>query len=249
MRNNVEASGNQLLDALKRSARRSVLDHMDRVSLELKDTLYQDNQPIENIYFPVKGVVSWIQSVGNGKSIEIATIGSEGFVGVPVLLGSDRTQGKAFPQIPGEAFRISAEKFRVLLAASASSVAILNRYVQALLVQIAQENVCNTFHSVEQRCARWLLMTHDRVRESSFYLTQEFLALMLGVRRSGVNETARRLQRTGAIRYARGLITIVSRESLEAASCRCYGIVRDEFHRMQHDLHAGPIRRLNASSP
>ena len=237
---NMEAFGNQLSDALKKSARRSALNHMERVSLERKDTLYHDNRPIENIYFPVNGVVSWIQSVGNGKSIEIAAIESEGFVGVPVLLGSDRAQGKAFPQIPGEAFRISADKFRDLLTANASSVAILNRYVQALLVQIAQENVCNTFHPVEQRCARWLLMSHDRVRQPSFYLTQEFLALLLGVRRSGVNEAARNLQNAGAIQYARGLITIVSRESLEAASCRCYGVVRDEFHRMRHDLQAYP---------
>jgi CRP-like cAMP-binding protein len=124
----------------------------------------------------------------------------------------------------------------VRLATFPELLRILQRYVQALLVQIAQGNACNGTHPVEQRCARWLLTSQDRVGQSSFFLIQEFLAQMLGVRRSGVNPVARTFQDAGIIRYARGDMTILDRAALEARSCICYGIVRDEFRRMLRDL-------------
>jgi CRP-like cAMP-binding protein len=231
-----ETSGNHLIDFLDGSSNTPISLRMEKVSLSLRDVCYEANHPIKNIYFPLNGIISWVQDVGGGKQVEVATVGNEGFVGVPVLLGADRTPGKSFSQIPGEALRIRVEDFHELLASFPRFAGILHRYVQALVVQIAQGNACNGSHSVEERCARWLLMTQDRVGKPEFFLTQEFLAQMLGVRRTGVNEVAKSFQDAGIIRYARGDLTILNRSALEARSCMCYRIVRDEFRRMLRDL-------------
>ena len=169
-------------------------------------------------------------------------MGNEGFIGVTVLLGADRTPGTSFSQIPGEALRISVDDFHKLLASFPHFSGILNRYVQALIVQLAQGNACISSHSVEERCARWLLMSQDRVGGPDFFLTEELLAQMLGVQETGVNEVTRSLQDAGIIRYARGDLTILDRPALEARSCICYRIVRDEFRRMLWDI--GDYRRM-----
>ena len=235
MPQNPDGLGNQLLDALIGSKRLLVM-RMETISLDLRDVLYEPNRPIRNVYFPVSGIVSLVLEVGNGKTVEVATIGNEGFIGVPVFLGADRTQGTAFSQISGRALRISVAAFRDLLAMMPGFTKILNRYVQALLVQIAQGNACNGSHPVEQRCARWLLVTQDRVGQSPFVLTQDFLAQMLGVGRTSVNHVATTLQNAGLIRYSRGLITILDRKGLEARSCQCYDAIRAEFRRMLRDI-------------
>jgi CRP-like cAMP-binding protein len=236
MESNFSRTGNHLIDALDGAASKAIAAQMQKVRMEIKDKCYEADRPIQHIYFPVNGVISWVQEAGNGRQVEVATVGNEGFVGVPIILGADRTPGTSFSQIPGDALKIGVERFLALVAEYPSFSGILNRYLQALIVQIAQGNACNGSHAVEQRCARWLLMTHDRVGEESFPLTQEFLAQMLGVRRTGVNEVASEFQDEGIIRYTRGLITIVKREALEARSCACYWIVHDEFQRMLRDI-------------
>jgi CRP-like cAMP-binding protein len=233
-----ERVGNQLLNALGGSEQ-SPLMQMKTISLALKEVLYEANRPIKNVYFPLDGLLSWVLDVGNQKTVEVATIGAEGFLGVPVLLGTDRAVGTAFSQIPGKAVRISVDDFHHMLATSPRFTRILYRYTQALFVQIAQGNACNSSHSVEQRCARWLLATHDRVAQSQFFLTQDFLALMLGVRRAGVNRVAAQFHAAGLIRYSRGLITVLNRKGLESRTCQCYAIVRAEFRRMARDLQLG----------
>jgi hypothetical protein len=151
---------------------------------------------------------------------------------VPLFLGVDSAPVKAFAQVPGKTLRMGARTFQQHIQRESKLVGILRRYTQALMVQIAQGTACNRAHSTEQRCCRWLLMTHDRVATSDFVLTQEFLALMLGVRRATVSEIAVELQGTGLIQYRRGRIRIVNRRGLEQRACDCYRIIRNEYARL-----------------
>ena len=231
-----ERTGNHLFDALDYSTLSSILRRTEELSFDREFICYKADVPIQDIYFPKSCVISWVQNAGEGRRVEVATVGNEGFLGVPILLGADRTPGTSFCQIPGEGFKISVCDFHEFLTQFPEFFGILNRYVQALIVQIAQGNACNALHNVEERCARWLLSTLDRVGKSTFLLTQDFLAQMLAVRRTGVNEVAQTFQDAGLIRYVRGEITILNRPALEARSCVCYGIVRNEFRRMLKDL-------------
>jgi len=171
-----------------------------------------------------------------GGEIEVGTVGNEGMIGLPVFLGSDTTPGLAFSQVPGQAYRMPTATFRQFLQASSRLTTVLRRYTQAIMIQISQGTGCNRAHSNEQRCARWLLQTHDRVGADEFVLTQEFLAQMLGVRRATVSEVASGLQENGLIEYTRGHIHIVDRARLEATSCGCYQTIRDEYDRMYEEL-------------
>jgi len=137
--------------------------------------------------------------------------------------------GDAFVQVPGAAARVPLAHVRAVAVAGSALFDVLYRYVQALIGQIAQNAACNRAHPIEQRCARWLLMTHDRAADDEFPLTQEFIAQMLGVRRAGVSAAASILQRAGFIKYSRGRITVLDREGLESAACECYGVIRDDF--------------------
>jgi CRP-like cAMP-binding protein len=168
----------------------------------------------------------------DGGPIELATVGNEGVVGVPVFLGASSTNARGFVQIPGEYQRLPARAFRQAIDNGGQLHGLVQRYSQALFTQIAQNVACNRAHPVEQRCARWLLQTADRVGKEEFPLTQEFLGQMLGVRRATVNAAARALHDAGLITYRRGLITILDRAGLEAASCECYAIVAREFERL-----------------
>lgn len=168
----------------------------------------------------------------NGEAVEVATVGNEGMVGLPVFLEAATIPGKAFAQIPGEAWRMSADTFKEQVSPGTPLHELLQRYTQALFNLISQSTACNRLHTVEERACRWLLMTHDRVGSDSFPLTQEFLAQMLGVRRPTVSTVASILQRAGFISYSRGKITILDREGLESASCECYEIIRAEFERL-----------------
>jgi CRP-like cAMP-binding protein len=165
--------------------------------------------------------------------VEVATIGNEGFVGLPVFLqASLMSAHRTIVQIAGEGVVVAAADFLEVSNAGGSFQAVLMRYAQALMTQIAQNAACNRLHSVEQRCARWLLMTHDRVDGDRFELTQEFLSRMLGAGRQAVNEAAQGLQQRGTMAYTRGQITILDRPGLEAASCECYGVIRADFDRL-----------------
>jgi CRP-like cAMP-binding protein len=176
--------------------------------------------------------------VEEGIEIEVGTVGKEGMTGLPVFLGSDTTPGRAFAQVPGQAYRLPVAEFKELIRKPSRVTALLHRYTQALMVQISQGNACNRIHSNDERCARWLLQTHDRVGSDEFELKQEFLAQMLGVRPAMVSEVAGRLQAAGIIEYSCGVIRISERTRLERLSCGCYEVVRREYDRMYEDLRS-----------
>ncbi|MDQ5852480.1 MAG: Crp/Fnr family transcriptional regulator [Chloroflexota bacterium] len=223
---------NRLLAALPTEQRARLLEKLEPVSLRLKEIVYDVNQPISHVYFPNTGVFSLLTIMQDGAAVEVGTVGYEGMVGLPVFLGADSTPSQAFSQIPGESLRMAADVFKAEVANDGPLQGLLNRYTQGLFNQLAQSAACNRLHTVDERLARWLLMTHDRVGQETFPLTHEFMAHMLGVRRATVTVVAGRLQQAGMIRYSRGRITVVDRPGLEAASCECYGITRAEFERL-----------------
>jgi CRP-like cAMP-binding protein len=223
---------NRLLDALPRRRFAQLQNDLERISLPIRTVLYEPNQPIPHAYFPLNGVMSIVATTQSGHSVEVATVGNEGMIGMPLFLGADRTTTQAFSQVAGDALRMSATAFQAAISKDAAFRNLIGRYFQTLMNQISQSMACNQLHSVEQRMCRWLLMTHDRVGVDEFFLTQEFLAQMLGVRRAGVTVIAGVLRRARLIAYRRGRITVVNRKALEKASCECYRVVRDEFDRL-----------------
>jgi CRP-like cAMP-binding protein len=168
----------------------------------------------------------------DGSEVEVATVGREGTTGLPVFLGVSSSPGRAFCQIEGDAWRMSADDLRAASEPGSALYSALQLFTQAMIILISQSAACNRTHVIEQRCARWLLMTHDRVSRDQYYLTQEFLAQMLGVRRAAVNQAAGALQNKGIIEYTRGRMTIKDRAALEGASCECYAIIHNEFERL-----------------
>ena len=202
------------------------------VSAELRDEVYSPQTPVEHVYFPLSCVYSYVATVDDEVLVEVGTIGLEGMVGLPAFLGITHSPHIVFCQVPGSALRLSVQQLRDLLVGDGALHASLNRSVQALMVQIAQNVACNRIHSTEARSARWLLTTQDRVGAETFTLTQQFLAQMLGVRRPTVSQTARNLQTAGLISYTRGTVTITDRARLIEAACDCYQIVRDETQRL-----------------
>lgn len=227
------AGENRLLAALPTAELEALRPHLTLVSCGIKDIIYTPNEPICYVLFPLTGVFSLL-SVGDeeGVLIEVATVGNDGFVGLPLFLGSQTTPGVSFSQIPGESLRMQAETFQEAVAERPGFAAVLNRYTLALFTQIAQGSFCNRTHSMEQRCARWLLMTEDRVGGPEFPMTHEFLSQMLGVRRATVTEAVGALQASGLITYRRGVIQVLDRPGLEAAACECYRIMYDEYTRL-----------------
>jgi len=205
---------------------------LEEVPLAFKQIIYEADRPIEWLYFPHRGVVSLVQSMQDGATVEVATVGPEGFVGLPVFLDADLIAGTAFAQVPGEASRIEAGAFRLALDRMPVFRRRLSRYTLALFNQLSQNSACNRTHELEQRLARWLLLTQDRVHGPTFPITQDFMAQMLGVARPSVSIAARILQKAGLISYVRGNVTITDRPGLEAASCECYAVIRDQFDRL-----------------
>lgn len=240
----VKNGENRLLEALQTSIPELELNSLEFVSLELKQELYSPNLPIQHVYFPTNGVVSMLAKLEEGLMVEVATVGNEGMIGLPLFLGTNATPGTAFSQVPGDAYRLSAEEFRRNIEQPSRFTQVLHRYTQALMTQISQGTACNRVHNNKQRCARWLLLTHDRVGKDEFYLTQEFLSQMLGVRRATVNEVAAQLNEAGAISYRRGIVRVEDRLRLESESCLCYSIIRNEYDRMYSDLESEDLSEV-----
>lgn len=226
------ARSNRLLAALSTADYKRLAPHMETVFLEMKAVAFEPNRPIEYAYFPLTGVTSMVTVMRSGKGVEVATVGNEGMVGLPLFLGVNTTPGRAFTQVPGESIRIEAHVFQREVRKQSGLAKMLQVYTQALMVQISQGMACNGMHSVHQRTARWLLMTHDRVAAQTFPLSHEFIGSMLGVRRASVSEVASKLQKAGLIRYSRGSMEIVDRPGLEAAACECYEVIQHEFDRL-----------------
>jgi len=206
------------------------------VELAKNDVLIEPDEPIRHVHFPLGAVTSLLIPMHDGSMVEAATVGNEGLVGLPVFLGAGSLRMRAAVQIPGPALRMTTEEFRGLLAdADGPLAAVIGAYAQTLFTQLAQNVACNRLHSVEQRCARWMLMIADRVPPGPFPLTQEFLGQMLGVRRASVSEAAGRLARDGAVSYTRGSVRIMDRKALERRSCECYGVIASMLDRMLGD--------------
>jgi len=221
-------TANLLLAALSPDDLALISLQLEQVPLTLREVLYEPGAEIQYVYFPTTGCVSMINGTNDG-SVEVGTIGLEGLVGVPVLLRASSEPTRALVQVEGEAYRISSAAFRVVVRESEHLERIFLRYALALLNQVAQSVACNRLHSLEERCARWLLITHDRVDGDVFKLTQEFLSYMLGVHRPAVTLAAGVLQNAGYIKYSRGTITITDRIGLEGAACSCYQATRDDY--------------------
>lgn len=223
---------NRILAALPEGEAERLAGAMELVHLQVREVLFEPNVPLQHVWFPEDAVISILGIMDDGSAIETATVGNEGMAGVPVYLGAMRMAAQAFAQVPGTAWRMPARALREEVQRGGVLAQLLGRYTQALFTLVAQSSACNRKHPVEQRCARWLLMTHDRVGGDTFLLTQHFLSQMLGVRRATVSEAAAALQDRGLIEYVRGRITIRDRPGLEQAACTCYGIIRSEFARM-----------------
>ena len=237
---------NRLFALLDDEALSAVAGALVHIPLKLRDSLLEEGKPIPYAWFPVEGVMSMLASVeGSQRSVEVGTVGREGMVGLPLFLGATNAPGDCFAQVEGSAWRIGAAEFQRAVEDHPSFAAVLHRYTQALLVQVSQSTACNRAHAPLQRCARWLLMTADRVEGGTFDLKQEFLAQMLGERRPTVSRAASELQERGLITYSRGRITVLDRAGLEEVSCRCYGIVRKEYDTM---LSERPPRRTTRAA-
>jgi CRP-like cAMP-binding protein len=227
------ARGNVLLAALDDDSFAAVAEVAEEYRAAVRDMVYDIGTPIEHVLFPIDAVYSMLSVMQDDRSVEIATVGREGFVGVPVLLeGGFTSEHQAFAQVGGTAVRIPTLEFRQLVGDLPALRTMLHRYTLALLAQIGQASACNRLHTLDERCARWLLMTHDRVGRDEFPLTQEFLAQMLGVRRAGVNQAQQVLSDAGVISYVRGNITVLDRPGLERHSCECYQLIRAEHDRL-----------------
>jgi CRP-like cAMP-binding protein len=231
-RRTVDAPANRLLALLSSKDLARLRPHLQRAPLAYRQSLYEANKPIDSVYFIESGVGSLVNTMSNGQAAEVGTIGNEGLVGLPIVLGDAQAPTSVYIQVPGVGLSMSASHFKAELAASATMRAVMLRYGHALFNQVAQSAACNHFHTIEQRCCRWLLMTHDRMESEEFLLTQEFLAMMLGVQRTGVTRAASALQHLGLIEYSRGVVTILDRRGLKHRSCECYAISKKEFDRL-----------------
>jgi CRP-like cAMP-binding protein len=218
-----------LLQRLGERERGAILAKMQRVPILAGQSLADHDGPASDVYFPESAVASVLVGLRDGRMIEVGTVGAEGVVGLPVFLGTASHRFSVIGQIAGEGLRMDAGQFRREVDANAQLHDILHSYTQAFLVQLAQTVACNRSHPVEARAARWLLTTSDRLGIGEFRLTQEFLALMLGVHRPSVSLAAAALQSAGAIAYRRGNIRITDRDLLAARSCECYEVVQAEF--------------------
>ncbi|CAN5591889.1 Crp/Fnr family transcriptional regulator [soil metagenome] len=227
---------NRLLAALELGAPDDAAwlwEHLTKIELELGRILALSDEPFTAVYFPLTAVTSVISRMADGGAAEVGTVGNEGVVGLSVLLDASPGPYETVAQIPGSALMVDASIMRDGMRERPALRKLLYRYVHEYHTQVAQTAACNRLHGIEQRCARWLLMTHDRVGEADrFPLTQAYLAIMLGVRRAGVTVAAGALQDAGLITYRRGGIRILDRVGLEAAACECYGVVRRHFDRL-----------------
>jgi CRP-like cAMP-binding protein len=218
---------NKILGLLPPSELETVLSRCEMVTIHSKEVVWQREERVKFVYFPEDCVISLVTEMEDGDSVEAMTVGSDGFAGMAVFHGAPSSRLKAIGQISGAARRIAAEDFLELTRDCIAFHDLLHRYSQFVFETVAQSAACNRLHVIEQRCARWLLMSQDRVGRNRFDLTQEFLAEMLGVRRPGVTVAMGILEKQGLIAHSRGSIAVVDRAGLENASCECYHTIRE----------------------
>ena len=225
---------NRLLSALPEGDYERLKGQLQPRAVQQKQPLGEAGYRIDEVHFPVDAVVSILTRMDEGPSVEIATIGNEGVVGLTVAWGGTVMNPRevATVQVPGHVVSMEAAAFREELDRQGALASLVERYTLAFFSQVSQQVACNGLHSVEQRCARWLLLTHDRVGTDEFPMTHEFLAQMLGVRRASVTVTAGILQKAGFVAFTRGRVAVVDREGLEGAACECYSVTREVYDRL-----------------
>jgi CRP-like cAMP-binding protein len=220
--------GNHVLGALPSGEARRLVRQLSAVSLEIKTVLFEPGEPIEAVHFPLDGVISLVTPLEDGAIVEVATVGNEGVVGVPLVPGGSLAV-RAISQVPGRALRMDAAGFLAEMGRRGALYQVVQHYTSALFGQISQAAACNRLHSNEERLSRWLLMSHDRVGLDEFAITHEFLGQMLGSRRATVTLSAGILQAAGLIHYQRGHVAILDRPGLEGVACECYGVIKNEL--------------------
>jgi CRP-like cAMP-binding protein len=227
---------NRLLAALPAEDFDRLLPHLTTIPVRVKQVFHRQNEPIRHVYFPNGGVCSVVAVLSSGTMVEAATVGDEGMLGIEAFFTDDAiAPAETLLQVPGtDIEQLSIEDFRRELAQRGALHNVVARYAQVKIAEIIQTAACNALHAVQQRCARWLLTTHDAMHEQNFQLSHEFLAIMLGVQRPTLSVVAATLQNAGLIRYSHGHVTVRDRKGLEAASCECYRIVRAHFDRLRH---------------
>jgi CRP-like cAMP-binding protein len=220
---------NRLLELLLRQDRERLLAACESVELKSADVLREPGHRIRHVYFPTGSSISLIAPTSAGTSLEVAVIGDEGVLGVSVAFGISVGSQRALVNGAGTAWRIAAQPFCREFERNPRLRRLLNRYIYVVMAQLSQTAVCTNFHDVTARLARWLLVTADRARSDQFYVTQELVSAMLGVRRAGVNQAATLLRRRKLIRYTRGHLTILDRRGLQSAACECYLAARNAY--------------------
>jgi CRP-like cAMP-binding protein len=233
-----DSERNRLLRALPRKEFESLRPDLERVELAPEQVLYEPNEYAPYVYFPEAAAVSLGTVMADGTAVEAALVGRDGVVGLPLFIGARTAASRALVQIPGVARRIEAGALQAALRHALWLRALLRRYKVALLDLTAQSAACNALHSAEQRCARWLLMAHDRVGADEFPLTQKALSRMLARREAIVSRAVGALERVGLIRHHRGSVAVLDRTGLEAAACECYHAGRASFDRTLGDQEA-----------
>ena len=225
---NITKPANRLLAALPANEYARLLPKLKEISLIYTKILHEPKDIIHHVYFPNSGIISLLSVVGEHSLLEVGIVGNEGFIGVPIFLGVKKSNTRALVQGAGVALQMKTADFLAECNHGGALSRILQLYTHSLMTQISQSAACNRFHIIETRLARWLLMTSDRMESDNFQITQEFLSSMLGVRREGVNKSAKNIQRNGLISYSRGNLEILNRKGLEAIACSCYTIIKEE---------------------
>jgi CRP-like cAMP-binding protein len=230
----VPSIGNELIQLLPRKDRTRLLAICEPIELSMKQVVFESGVVARHVYFPTTGFVSLVTPIDGKPVLEVGMVGSEGMLGTHLALGIRTTPLHALVQGAGSAWRVAAAPFRVELARSTALRRNLNGYIHVTMLQLASMAACLRFHQISDRLARWLLMTQDRAHAQRFYVTHEFVAYMLGVRRVGITTAAATLQRRGLIEYHRGQLTVLDRKGLEAAACSCYGTDQKSYHHFLH---------------
>jgi CRP-like cAMP-binding protein len=223
---------NWLLAALPEASYRRIVEQSETVDLDYRQVMFEADQPIDYAHFPQAGCLSMVTVMDDGNAVEVGTIGHEGMSGISLVNSIESVPTRCIVQVEGSAKRIPRKAFLAELRSNADLVDVMRRYSQVWIDQIGRYGSCNAVHSIDERCARWLVMTHDRIDSDVLPLTQDFLAIMLGVRRPSVTLAASALQQAGLIEYTRGRITVVDRTGLEAAACECYRAGQATYERL-----------------
>jgi CRP-like cAMP-binding protein len=223
---------NRILAALSKAEIARLAPHLSPLTMPKGKALINPDEESAYAYFLESGLASVVIEMSNGNTVETSVIGNEGLVGIPGVLGTRSSPARTFIQIPGAGYRIKTVRVQEEFEKAGTLRKLINRYVQANLIQTAQTAACNRLHDIEQRLARWLLICHDRMESNTFTITHEFLGHMLGTPRSTVTLAAGILHRAGLLDYSRGKVNIRDRAGLEQAACECYHTIRKEFDRL-----------------